>query len=362
MLQTGSAGMQHSSGYRAERALHRDDYSIYMNRTDRLMAILLEFQARGELRAEDLSRRFEVSVRTMYRDLQAISESGVPLIATPGKGYRLLEGYFLPPLSFTSAEAAVLALGGEFVRTRVDPALGRAAEGALSKLLGVLPHEGRADVQRWQRELAFTSMRPGSDTPGLADLRSAIREQRVVRLLYHTYRQAQAERRDIEPTRLIHLGDTWHVAAYCRLRQAPRLFRLDRADEVEVLSERFVLGSRHEPRASSLALPSGAGEARVRVDPAVERWLRERQSFLFLREEFDLKGPVFVYALRDEAQLLPWLLGWGAAVEVLAPASLRGRLAQEATAILAKHALPLDSSEHIEPARDPAIRVSGAST
>ena len=67
-----------------------------MNRTDRLLGILLELQARGVLRAEDLARRFEVSLRTVYRDVQALSETGVPVVAIPGQGYRLMEGYFLP--------------------------------------------------------------------------------------------------------------------------------------------------------------------------------------------------------------------------------------------------------------------------
>src|SRR3712207_1675966 len=102
-----------------------------MNRTDRLLGALLELQARGELRAEDLAHRFEVSVRTVYRDLQALSETGVPLVASPGKGYRLMEGYFLPPLTFSAPEAALLIAGGEYVRERVDPDLRRVAAGAL---------------------------------------------------------------------------------------------------------------------------------------------------------------------------------------------------------------------------------------
>src|SRR5205823_6186115 len=110
-----------------------------VNRTDRLMGILLELQARQELRAEDLAATFEVSVRTIYRDVEALCETGVPVIATPGKGYRLMEGYFLPPLTFTADEAALLALGGELVRDRVDPLLKQAAEEALRKLASVLP-------------------------------------------------------------------------------------------------------------------------------------------------------------------------------------------------------------------------------
>src|SRR6476661_2832550 len=133
-----------------------------MNRTDRLLGILLELQARGELRAEDLAGTFEVSVRTIYRDVEALCETGVPVVATPGKGYRLMEGYFLPPLSFTADEAALLLLGGELVRDRVDPLLRKAAEEALRKLAGVLPADRRAEIERRRQGLFFASLDRGA--------------------------------------------------------------------------------------------------------------------------------------------------------------------------------------------------------
>src|SRR5438067_11522744 len=119
------------------------------------MGILLELQARVELRAEDLAATFEVSVRTIYRDVEALCETGVPVVDTPGKGYRLMEGYFLPPLAFSAPEAALLLLGGEFVRERVDPELRRAADEALRKLASVLPAHRREDVARRRDELLF---------------------------------------------------------------------------------------------------------------------------------------------------------------------------------------------------------------
>jgi predicted DNA-binding transcriptional regulator YafY len=125
------------------------------------------------------------------------------------------------------------------------------------------------------------------------------------------------------------------------VRQAPRFFRLDRIDDLVVLNERFTQGERHAlagAPAPSAAQPGLVVEARVRFDPAVVRWVRERQPFMFVREEVDLAGPVFVYAVRDERALLGWLLGWGASVELLDPLGLRARLANEARAITRKHA------------------------
>lgn len=329
-----------------------------MNRTDRLMAILLEIQARGELRAEDLARRFEISVRTVYRDVQALSESGVPVVATPGKGYRLMEGYFLPPLSFSADETALLVLGGEFVRERVDPELRRAADDALAKLVAVLPPGRRDALAAWRRELLFPTIERGRDEPRFARLRAAIRERRVVRLLYHALGRAGPETRDAEPVSLVYFVDAWYLAAYCRLRQAPRLFRLDRIDDLELPGERFTLGERHAVGPASDERPVRQ-EARVRFDPTVERWVRERQPVTFVREEVDPNGPIFVYALRDERRLLNWLLSWGAAVVVLSPPDLRARLAHEARAILARHtdAAHLDEISNARSA--PATTVSG---
>ena len=91
-----------------------------MNRTDRLLAIVLELQARGKQRAEDLAATFEVGKRTIYRDIQALCEAGVPVISTPGQGYALLEGYFLPPLRFTPDQALILLLGGDAMAQSFD--------------------------------------------------------------------------------------------------------------------------------------------------------------------------------------------------------------------------------------------------
>ena len=86
-----------------------------MNRIDRLFAITLLLQARGRLRAKDLAVWFEVSERTIYRDIAALSESGVPVVSLPGEGYELMEGFFLPPLLFTSVEASALLLGAQML-------------------------------------------------------------------------------------------------------------------------------------------------------------------------------------------------------------------------------------------------------
>lgn len=329
-----------------------------MNRTDRLLAILLEFQGRRQLRAEELAARFEVSVRTIYRDVGALTEGGVPIAALPGIGYRLLDGYFLPPLLFTADEAAALALGGAFVRDRVDADLRRTTSDALRKLEAVLPPDRREAVAQRGRELRFPDLGAPSDDAMLATLRGAIQEHQVVRLLYHQPRRDRPEARDVEPVSLSYVDQAWHLTAYCRLRQAPRIFRLTRIDRFERLPERYEPGARHTfhrpDRRSERPV-----EVRVRVDAPAERWLRERQPFAFVGEEQGTAGTIFIYAVRDEEELLGWLLSWGPAIEVLSPPGLRTRLAQAARDTLSRYGETILDNRDI-PAELPDRTVSGA--
>jgi predicted DNA-binding transcriptional regulator YafY len=161
-----------------------------------------------------------------------------------------------------------------------------------------------------------------------------------VRLVYHAFRRPEPELREVEPTSLVYFAEHWQLAGYCRLRQGPRMFRLDRIDHLNILGEQFTLGERHAIPGRTEDWKLDAAEARVRFDPAVERWVRERQPFTFVREEHDSVGPVFVYAIRQERDLVLWLLSWGAAVEVLSPPALRAQMAAEARAILRRHAAP----------------------
>ena len=311
-----------------------------MNRTDRLLGILLELQRRRLVTAEALAEHFEVSVRTIYRDVQAICQTGVPIVSTPGRGYELMDGFFLPPLTFTATEAAVLALGGSFVRDRVGDDLRGAADAALARLEAALPPDRRLELDRWRSELTFIPSRR-EDDPRWSELRRAIEERRVVRMRYQAARAAEPEPREIEPLRLIHLNERWHVAGYCRTRQAPRFFRLDRIDDLRVTGERFELVERHVlPSRGPGERPPPTEEVRVRFDRAVERRVRERQLFTLVREEVDEAGPVFVYGVQDAAILRRWLLGWGTNVEVLDPPQFRLALAEESAKVAEHHKLP----------------------
>src|ERR1700693_442372 len=124
-----------------------------MNKTDRLLAIVLELQGKGRQRAEDLAATFETSKRTIYRDMLALGEAGVPIVSVPGQGYSLMKGYFLPPLSFTTDEATMLLLGSDYMAQNFDAQYRIAALSASRKIEGVLPDKLSDEVHYLQNSI-----------------------------------------------------------------------------------------------------------------------------------------------------------------------------------------------------------------
>ena len=217
-----------------------------MNRTDRLLAIVLELQGKGKQRAEDLARTFETSKRTIYRDIEALCEAGVPLISIPGQGYSLMKGYFLPPLSFTTDEATMLLLGSDFMAQNFDAQYRQAAQAASRKIAGVLPEKLREDVDYLQKSIRFVSSgtaRNSAEQGLLQQLRRAIIERTTVRFCYHARHSRESQHaptiREADPYGLAHIYNDWHLVAYCHLRNEERTFRLDK---VQVLEIREALG------------------------------------------------------------------------------------------------------------------------
>jgi predicted DNA-binding transcriptional regulator YafY len=217
-----------------------------MNRTDRLLAIVLELQGRGKRRAEDLAETFETSKRTIYRDIQALCETGVPIVSIPGRGYSLVEGYFLPPLSFTTDEATMLLLGSDVMSQTFDADYRAAAESAGRKIAGVLPERLRGEVRALQEAIHFVvSSKPGpTDEAGLLQLlRRAIIERHGLRFRYYARRGASepngAVAREVDPYSLAHVAGVWYLTAYDHLRRAVRTFRLGRMEDVALLERTF---------------------------------------------------------------------------------------------------------------------------
>lgn len=208
-----------------------------MRRADRLFEIVQLLRGQRLRTAQDMADRLEVSVRTIYRDVDALIATGVPIEGERGVGYVIRSHFNLPPLQFSAEELQALALGARFVRAWADPALIMAAEEALVKIDAVLPEEAQGRL--WRRDL---SVHAKVMTPAhrqiLASLRQALNQHRKVSLVYYDAKD-DATARCVRPLSLDAWGHAWLLTAWCELRGDFREFRLDRIAQVTVLAIGF---------------------------------------------------------------------------------------------------------------------------
>jgi predicted DNA-binding transcriptional regulator YafY len=208
-----------------------------MNRTERLYALVEELRARAprRMRASELAARFEVSTRTIERDLLALQEAGVPIWAQPGPGggYGLNVETTLPPLNLTPAEAAAIATSLAATRSMPFAEAGRSALLKLSAAMAGASKESAARLVSQIRvvEAATDPARQASEAIERALLDSVALE------LHYRDSQDRETRRVVEPVGVFGTGKGWYLAAWCRLRQDPRAFRLDRIVNATVLDE-----------------------------------------------------------------------------------------------------------------------------
>ncbi len=209
-----------------------------MRRADRLFQIVQILRRRRITTAARLSEELEVSLRTVYRDIQDLTISGVPIQGEAGVGYALPKGFDLPPLMFTNEEIEALVLGARLVQSCGDFPLRRSAEDVLAKVEYALPPALKARLK--QSRLFSLDFRESKEETAdkLLTLRRATESHRKV-----TFRYARADgletKRTVRPLCLAFTAPFWLLAAWCELREEFRNFRLDRMTELELSEEIF---------------------------------------------------------------------------------------------------------------------------
>lgn len=199
---------------------------LSMRRADRLFQIIQNLHHERVVTAHDLAEQLEVSERTIYRDIQDLSLSGVPITGEAGRGYRLLPGFQLPPLMFSEEELEALLLGARMVRAWTDKGLARAAHQALQKIEHVIPEKLKPQLERQDMIVPDFPME-GQAGEQLSIIRQAIKEQHKIDFNYSREDGQQSTRR-VHPLGLFYWGKVWTLVGWCELRDTFRHFRLDR--------------------------------------------------------------------------------------------------------------------------------------
>jgi predicted DNA-binding transcriptional regulator YafY len=309
------------------------------------MAIVVYLQGRRLCRAGDMAAHFEISVRTMYRDLAALGEAGIPIMAEAGVGYSLVKGYHLPPVMFTAEEAGALFIGGKLVEKLTDASLRKHMESALLKIRSVLPRERQDHLDRLERSTAVLGKHSVAVTrmasEALIPIQQALAERRVLTLDYLGGARRELTQRQVEPLGLIYYADNWHLIAHCRLRCDLRDFRSDRIRSLRLLNEVFTGHTDFSlpEYMETAAREDGLETVVIRFKREVMEHVRRDWNIRAEQEKEEVNGEVAVtlriYALESFAS---WILSFGDKAEVASPERLKSVVAAEAAKVMAKYA------------------------
>lgn len=298
-----------------------------MNRIDRLHAILTHLQSKKKVKAQEVADRFSISLRTVYRDVKALEESGVPVIGEAGSGYSIMEGYRLPPVMFTQEEASALLMGAKLAEQLTDASVKKYFEAALFKIKAILRTVDKEYVDQLTDHIEVLQSRLPADHSAnqyLAGIQKAIVDKKIIFIRYQANSHEEITERQVEPIGLVYYSLNWHMIGWCRLRNGYRDFRLSRIIRLQLKDDSFTNThpSLHE-YIQSMTWESDLREVVVRFKKETTRYIQDQKYFYgFVREEEageDIRMHFLTASLKGFAR---WLLMFTDSVVIESPSAL----------------------------------------
>ncbi len=303
---------------------------------DRLLSIVVMMLNRDRVPAAELARRFEVSVRTIYRDVDAINLAGIPVVSFPGNGGGLgiHESYRLDRQVLTLSDMVSILSSLRSVSAAFES---RELETAQEKVRSLVPKDKRTEVDLLQDQVVVDIMPWGyraREKELMKELYRALRAKRLIGITYRSY-GGEPSKRVVEPMTLVYKGSGWYLYGFCRKRADYRLFRLSRIRELTVKSGTFTRRSGSYARFSAPSAPAHPLALTLRCSPRVAASFED-----YLEPERIVPDGDWVRVKADWPDD-PWtysmLLGMGTEVEVLEPRRVRLELARRVRLVAEKY-------------------------
>lgn len=213
-----------------------------MNHIERLNAILIQLQSKRIVKASEIAERFGISLRTVYRDIRALEESGVPIGSEAGVGYFLMDNYKLPPVMFSKDEASALLFGEKLIEKMSDDRMKSDFRSAITKIKAILKPEEKDRLEKLHNHISVLNYNSSNNSYNqlfLNEIQQALVSKQVVEIDYQAGYGAPPTKRLVEPIGLCNYHRRWHLFAWCRLREEYRDFRLDRIQNLNILDENY---------------------------------------------------------------------------------------------------------------------------
>ena len=314
-----------------------------MNRIDRIAAILIQLQSKKIVKAQDIALRFNISLRTVYRDINTLNEAGVPIIGEAGVGYSIAEGYRLPPVMFNMQEATALLTAEKLIEKLTDKKTFSTYQSALFKIKAVLRSAEKEHIDSLEEHIAVLGNRylpPTERQTGYQqEILNSIVQKTVIAMQYIAIGTNEISKRNIEPVGIFFMSGHWYLIAYCQLRKDYRNFRIDR---IQHLQETSLPYQKQHPSLTTYLNQFTKKEQQlhkvvIQVNKSIIKYLGEQKYYNGFISEKEIKGNIEMTFLTASLEgFARWYLMMGDNADIITPQSLKERVAEIAHVILKK--------------------------
>jgi len=313
-----------------------------VNRIDRLSAILIQLQGKPLVKAQDLADKFSISLRTVYRDVRALEEAGVPIIGEAGTGYRLMDGYKLPPILFNQEEAAALLTAAKLMQSLSDGPTAKHYHTALDKIKAVLRLAEKHRLANLDEHIAVVShptfVYQLPSELHLSKILQAIAGSCMLQFEYTSIGKQEKLQRKAEPIGIYYQGRYWYLVAFCHLRKDYRNFRTDKITHLVVTSE--AMTQSHPPLQDFVDRMTQKRELQkvvIEVNSSIVKYFGEQKYYNGFVEE-EKRGHLvrMTFLTASLSGFARWYLLFGEEAEIVEPLLLKEMVADIAEKILKK--------------------------
>lgn len=298
-----------------------------MNRLDRLTAILIQLQSKRIVKAQEIAERFDISLRTVYRDIRSLELAGVPILSEAGIGYALMKEYRLPPVQFTKEEAVAFFTADKIIAKLGTIQTRKDFESGLYKIKSVLGHQEKELLDDANQYISIVENQYIEDTSTIkvSEVLQAIIDKNILKIRYFSAQQYEENSRNIEPIGLYNQSQYWYLIAWCQMRKDYRNFRLDRIREMEKLSKRF---DQKHPTFSSFLKQTAKEHLLtkivIRIDKNAYRYLGNQHFYMGFVSESQVDDQIEMTFLSSNLQgFSHWFMLIGKDADILEPTFLK---------------------------------------
>ncbi len=313
-----------------------------MNRIDRISAILIQLQSRRVVKAADIAERFNISLRTVYRDIKTLEEAGIPLIGEAGVGYSIMDGYRLPPVMFTKEEATAFLTAEKFVEKLTDASTMTHYKSAMYKVRAILKTTDKDLLEGMDNRievLKTLNMPETANNDHIQTILHSISQKKVLALNYFAQHSQEHTKRYVEPIGIFFMSGYWHLIAWCRLRNAYRDFRTDRIKNLIVTEEHYT--EEHPSLKDYITQTIKDREVDavvILVDKGIHSHLENQKYYSGFISEKQIGDNIEMTFLTSSLEgFARWYMMYGEKAEIITPDSLKDRVRELAEKLLQKN-------------------------